>query len=241
MRFESTLESVDIEPFAGTGLATLDVYPDEQEQTESPASGQKRPLLTDLQKAHARIEAWGATLERGFQLGDEEIRLVLAERARLLAREPERNAEGESLEVVEFVLGYERYAFESPYVSEVYPLRDLTPIPCTPAFMLGIVNVRGQLLPVIDLHEFLDLQIRERTEHARIIVLEAEGVRLGVMADSIIGVRSIATDSLQASLLTVTGLRAELLKGVNGDQLAILDAAAILSDERLVVCAEVEG
>jgi len=209
---------------------------------ESQSGDQGSPAMTcDLREAHARIEAWGAALEMGFQLGDHEVARVLAERARLLAHIPELNGKDESLEVVEFMLGQERYAFESSYVSEVYPLRDLTPLPCTPAFVLGIVNVRGQLLPVIDLDQFLDLRKREETESARVIVLHHDGVRLGVLADSIVGVRSIATGRLQPSLLTLTGRRADLLKGVDGDRLAVLDAAAIISDERLIVREEVEG
>jgi len=242
MTIESTLESACVEPFIGAAPADHEAFPNERRENESQPGVQKpQTLVSDLQKAHDRIEAWGDALERGFQLGEEETRRVLAERARLLSREPERSGEGESLDVVEFVLGHERYAFESSFVSEVYPLRDLTQIPCTPAFVLGIVNVRGQLLPVIDLSQLLDLRKREESEHARIIVLYADGVRLGVMADSIVGVRSVATDQIQASPLTLTGLRAELTRGVNGDQLAILDAAAIISDERLVVCAEVEA
>jgi len=209
---------------------------------ESQSSERKSGTrASDLREVHARIEAWGNGLESGFQLGDEDVRRVLAERARMLARVHVSNSEGESLEVVEFMLGLERYAFESSYVSEVYPLRDLTPIPCTPGFVLGIINVRGQLLPVIDLDQFLELRKREETEQARVIVLDAGGVQLGVIADSVVGVRAIATGQIQASLLTLTGRSAELLKGVDGDRLAILDAAAILSDERLVVREEVEG
>ena len=206
---------------------------------ERQSSG--RSLTTDLQEATARIDAWGAALERNSILGDEERNRVLSERARLLAHDPGRGGEEEGLDVVEFMLGHERYAFESSYVSEVHPLRDLTPLPGTPAFVLGIVNLRGQLLPVIDLDQFLDLRKREETAHSRVIVLSVDGVRLGVIADSIVGVRSIATGQIQASLLTLTGLCAESLKGVDGNRLAILDAAAILSDERLVVCEEVEA
>ena len=206
---------------------------------ESESNG--RVLGHKLQEATARIEAWGASLERDSCLGDEERHRVLSERARLLARDPGNGAEADSFDVVEFLLGHERYAFESAFVSEVHPLRDLTPLPGTPAFVLGIVNLRGELLPVIDLNQFLDLRKREETEDSRIVVLDVDGVRIGVIADSLVGVRSIATSKIQASLLTLTGLHAEVLKGVDGDRLAILDAAAILSDERLVVCEEVES
>ena len=209
---------------------------------ESLSGGQKSGTrASDLRDVHARIEAWGSSLELGFQLGDDDVCRVLAERARMLAKIPPGSGDGEFLHVVEFMLGPERYAFESAYVSEVYPLRDLTPIPCTPAFVLGIINVRGQLLPVIDLDQFLDLRKRQETEHARVIVLDSDGVQLGVIADSIVGVRAIATSQIQDSLLTLTGRNAELLKGVDADRLAILDAAAILSDERLIVREEIEG
>ena len=197
--------------------------------------------MRDFAEINARISAWGATLDLGFHLGDEDCTKVLAERARLLAREPDCSEEGESIDVVEFMLGDESYAFESSYVSEVYPLRDLTPLPCTPPFVLGIVNVRGQILSVIDLTQLLDLRNREPGEGAKIIILNAQGSRLGVLADRLIGVRSIRTDQIQTSLVTLTGLRAELLKGVHSEGLAIMDAAAIISDPRLVVNEEVEG
>lgn len=207
-----------------------------QEKTKGDKSG-----IIDFAEINARISAWGATLDFGFQLGDEDCRTVLAERARLLAREPDCSGEGESIDVVEFRLGDESYAFEASYVSEVYPLGDLTPLPCTPPFVLGIVNVRGQILSVIDLNQLLDLRNREPGEGAKIIILNAQGASLGVLADRLIGVRSIRTDQIQDSLVTLTGLRAEFLKGVNGERLAIMDAGAIISDQRLVVNDEVEG
>ena len=206
---------------------------------EKPTDSKARTI--DFAEINARISAWGARLDLGFERGDEHCSKVLAERARLLAREPDCTGDGESIDVVEFRLGEESYAFESSYVSEVYTLRDLTPLPCTPPFVLGIVNVRGQILSVIDLNQLLDLRNREPGEDAKIIILSAQGARLGVLADKLIGVRSIRTDSIQASLVTLTGLRAELLKGVNAEGLAIMDAEAIISDQRLVVNEEVVG
>src|SRR5687768_2140813 len=83
---------------------------------------------------------------------------ILRARAQALAR-PARHvplAEA-SLEVLEFRLAQERYALETRYVREVYPLKDLTRLPCTPPFVLGIVNVRGRITPVIDIKKFFDL------------------------------------------------------------------------------------
>src|SRR4029077_20843283 len=98
---------------------------------------------------------------------------VLRTRARALARPPvQRPAAHTWLEVLEFRLAQESYAIETRYVREVYPLKDLTPLPCTPPFVLGIVNVRGRILPVIDLKKFFDLPERGLNGLLRIIVIE---------------------------------------------------------------------
>ena len=85
-------------------------------------------------------------------------RKALEERARNLAREPEApREERDSLRVLEFDLAYERYAIELSHIREVCPLRDITTIPCTPRFIRGMVNLRGQILTVIDLKAFFGL------------------------------------------------------------------------------------
>ncbi len=87
-------------------------------------------------------------------------REILRARARVLARPPQSIPAAEtSLEVVEFRLAQECYALETRFVNVVYPLKDLTPLPCTQPFVLGIVNVRGRITPVIDVKKFFDLQI----------------------------------------------------------------------------------
>src|SRR5882757_6299566 len=90
---------------------------------------------------------------------------ILRARARVLARPPERQAEaGAMLDLLEFRLAQECYAVENRYVQEVCPLKELTPLPCTPPFLLGIVNVRGRILPVLDLKKFFDLPEKGLTD-----------------------------------------------------------------------------
>ena len=95
----------------------------------------------------------------------------------------------------------------------MHPLRDLTPLPCTPPFVLGIVNVRGRILPVLDLKKFFDLPEQGLTDLHRIILVSGNDLELGLLADVIVGVRSVPADSLQPSLPTLTGIRADYLKG----------------------------
>jgi len=168
-------------------------------------------------------------------------RQILLARAQALARTPERApAAGASLEVLEFRLAQERYALEDRWVQEVCPFKELTPLPCTPPFVLGIVNVRGRILPVLDLKKFFDLPEQGLTDLHRLILVRGNDLELGLLADVIVGVRSIPVDSLQPSLPTLTGIRSDYLKGVTAERLVVLDLARILADPKIIVHEEVE-
>ena len=166
---------------------------------------------------------------------------ILRARALALARPPQRaEAADSSLEVLEFRLARESYALETRHVREVYPLKNITPLPCTPPFMLGIVNVRGRITPVIDIKKFFDLPDKGLTDLHRVVLVRSGDLELGLLADVIVGVRKIPLDSLQASLATLTGIRAEYLKGVTAQRLVVLDLERMLVDPKIIVDEEVE-
>ena len=125
-------------------------------------------------------------------------------------------------------------------MQEVCPFKELTPLPCTPPFVLGIVNVRGRILPVLDLKKFFDLPEQGLTDLHRLILVRGNDLELGLLADVIVGVRSIPVDSLQPSLPTLTGIRSDYLKGVTAERLVVLDLARILADPKIIVHEEVE-
>ncbi|MHB8724038.1 MAG: chemotaxis protein CheW [Casimicrobiaceae bacterium] len=167
---------------------------------------------------------------------------ILRARARALARPPERAAGAEvSLDLLEFRLGQERYAVETRYVREVHPLRNLTPLPCTPLFMLGIVNVRGRIVPVLDIKKLFDLPEKGLTDLHRIIIVDGNDLEIGLLADVIVGVQVLPVDRLQASLPSLTGVRSEYLKGVTAERLVVLDLDHILTDPKIFVHEEVEN
>ena len=169
-------------------------------------------------------------------------RQILRARARALAQTSQRPSAAQTLlEVLVFHLAQERYAVESRYVEEVCPLKELTPLPGTPPFVRGIVNVRGRILPVLDLKQFFDLPEQGLTDLHRIILIRGNGLELGLLADGIAGTRSLPTANLQPTLPTLTGIRAEYLKGVTDEPLVVLDLARLLADPKLIVHEEVEN
>jgi purine-binding chemotaxis protein CheW len=166
---------------------------------------------------------------------------VLKARAKELARPPTplRQAD-EFLEIVEFRLAKERYAIEHALVREVVALKELTPLPCTPGFVRGIVNVRGQIVPVINMKKFFDLPEAGITDVHMVLIVHSGGIELGIEADAVAGVRAIPLSSIQPSLPTLSGIRAEYLRGVTDENVVVLDAARILADPKITVDEEVQ-
>ena len=118
---------------------------------------------------------------------------------------------------------------------EAYPLKDFTPLPGVPPFVLGIANVRGQILSIIDLKKFFDLPEEGLGQLNKLIILRDEQMEFGILADEILGARSIALDAIQAAPPTISGIGAEYLRGVTAERVIILDGEKILNDERIIV------
>jgi purine-binding chemotaxis protein CheW len=167
----------------------------------------------------------------------DELKLsILKNRARALAKETEKSdANLQFMEIIEFRLAWETYAVESKYIKEIYPLRDFTPIPGTPSFVLGLANVRGQILSIIDLKKFFNLPEKGLGELNKIIVVRNELMEFGILADAIIGARRMMLDDVQQSPPTVSGIGAEYLKGITKERMAVLDMEKILNDPKIVV------
>lgn len=182
-----------------------------------------------------RLDAAGAAIERGYAPSPEEQRRILKERADLLAQPEEKTVDAESIEIVEFLLANEHYGIESRFIREVYPLKDYTPLPGVPPFVLGLFNVRGRILSIVDVKRFFDLPERGISDLNKVIIIHDDKMEFGVLSDEILGVRNIAVTDLGPPLPTLTGIREEFLKGVTRDRTVILDAARLLTDQAVVV------
>jgi len=190
----------------------------------------------DWDEVKRRLETARMATEHTWAPAAGETERILKERAQILSRELAREESADEwIEVVEFVLAHERYAVASEFVREVYPLEELTPLPCTPAFVLGIINVRGEILSVMDIKKFFDLPEKGLTDLNKVIVLESENMLFGILADAISGVRRIRRTGMQPSLPTLTDIRENYLMGVTAERVVVLDAEKLLHDEKLIV------
>jgi purine-binding chemotaxis protein CheW len=190
----------------------------------------------DWQQVHARLARATAATEQALRLSPERARAVMAERARALAQVPAAAAPaGATLQLVVFTLANERYAVETCHVREVVRLIDFTPLPGAPDFLVGVMNLRGHIVAVIDLRKFFGVAARGLTDLARVLVLGHDRAEFGVLADSASEVAALPLDRMLEAPASVAGVAREYLRGVTADALIVLDGAALLQDPRLYI------
>lgn len=190
-------------------------------------------MALDWQQAYARLEK--ALASRGDR-PPEDVARVLEERARTLAR-PRTSAPApvQALELLVFSLGEERYGIETVHVLEVVPLRGLTPVPCVPDFVAGVVHHRGRILPVLDLGRFVGFGARASAETGRVVSLEVGVMTFGILADSVAGIVQASAEELAPPPLRDEAGGRTFLRGMTADRVAVLDVEALAADPRLVI------
>jgi len=161
---------------------------------------------------------------------------TLKERAKTLAKKRKvEETEQQSHKILEFEMAGNPFGFEVAEIREVCPLDHYTHVPCTPSFVFGIVNIRGQVLSIIDLKKFFGLPEKGITNLNRVIILDNGKMAFGVLADLIVGVRSVRIADIHATPAHLSQIEAEYLKGMTEDGLVILSAEKILADKKIVV------
>ncbi|NLY40817.1 MAG: chemotaxis protein CheW [Desulfovibrionales bacterium] len=147
-----------------------------------------------------------------------------------------------------FALGEEVFALETESVREVIELVSITRIPKTPAFMRGVINLRGHAVPVVDLRTKFDLpQVADTVNTCIIIVdvdVDGENSAMGAIVDSVREVFEMSSDQINPPPRMGTAVRADFIKGMgkqNEEFVMILDIAKVFSPEELQTLADVEA
>ena len=165
----------------------------------------------------------------------EDITPVLEERAAALARSSDDDElSGETIGMVVLVVGDERYAVEVQDVQEIEPLDKVTPIPGTPAFWTGVVNLRGSMYPVLDIERYLGLPASVEVENPKVALVSRGGLSVGLLVDEVAEIRKVRSSEIGPPVADGSS-KAEVVRGVTPDMLSVLDLDALLADPALVV------
>ena len=138
----------------------------------------------------------------------------------------------EELQLVVFSLGREEFAVEVTQVREIMRMEEITRMPKSPHFVEGIINLRGQIIAVVELAKRLNLEAGERGSDTRIIVVEAEDIKVGMIVDSVSEVLRVSAEAVEPSPTLATEISAAYLQGVvkqDNRLIILLDLTKVLS------------
>ncbi|MDY6851015.1 MAG: chemotaxis protein CheW [Thermodesulfobacteriota bacterium] len=141
-----------------------------------------------------------------------------------------------------FELADENYGLEILKVREIIGMMDITPVPQTPKFVKGLINLRGKVIPVVDLRLKFDLPEKKYTERTAIIVVDirvSSGlVQMGIVVDSVSEVMNISEADIEDTPNFGTGLKTDYIFGLakaKGRVIILLDIDIVLTDEDLTL------
>jgi purine-binding chemotaxis protein CheW len=165
-----------------------------------------------------------------------ELDEVLKRRAEQLARLPLQPDTSDEVEVLACQMGDERYAVETRHLRAVQWATAITPVPCTPAFVVGIVSVRGEIVTLLDLATMIGLRtvpLLAADKPLPVLLLGLAGMRSGLVVDEVLGVERMQLDALR---MAPSGR--EFVRGVGPRDTVLLDVEALLGSGRFTVADE---
>jgi purine-binding chemotaxis protein CheW len=163
---------------------------------------------------------------------NDDPRSILVQRAARLAEPIEERAQaGETVELLRFVCAGERYAIETPHVRRISVIGHVTPVPGAPEHFAGVMNLGGDILPLVDLSPLIGVARKEQPARGRAIVLGRERPEFGLAVDETTDVETISRSAIDESM----GRRSisNLVRGTCDGAVVVLDGEALLDDPRL--------
>ena len=133
------------------------------------------------------------------------------------------------VQVVAFKLRREEYGFNILNVKEIKGLTDITRVPFASDFIKGVINLRGSVLPVIDLKKRLGLQNMEYTDDTRIVVVREDDLEVGMIVDAVTGV------------ITLNGEHIDAAKSVDNENSRFITGVGKVEEERLIILLNLEA
>lgn len=140
------------------------------------------------------------------------------------------------LQLVSFTILGRRLGVDITRVREIIREQEVTLLPKAPEFLEGVINLRGQVIPVIDMPRRFDLTGQRHTKDTRVVVLEIRNMVVGFVVDSVSEVLRIPESTVQETPAAISGAGSRFIRGiaeVGGRLLIVLDADALLDEDEI--------
>ncbi|HAH71224.1 MAG TPA: chemotaxis protein CheW [Succinivibrionaceae bacterium] len=158
--------------------------------------------------------------------------------------ETAKKSEGELKRWVTFRLGQELYGVNVMQVREVLRYTDIAPVPGAPSYVLGIINLRGNVVTVMDTRMRFGLPSAEVTDNTRIMIIESDNHVVGILVDSVAEVVDLNTNDIDDTPNVGTEDSAKFISGVcnrDEDLLILIDLTKLLSDQEWEEVSAING
>lgn len=142
-----------------------------------------------------------------------------------------------------FTLGSEEYGLEILRVKEIIGLMEITHVPRMPAFVRGVINLRGKIIPVIDLRLKFGMEAHDDTRETCIIVVDLDGVNMGIVVDRVSEVLDLGENDIEETPDFGTAVETDFIMGMgkSGERvIMLLDIGKVLTDKEISSLAEME-
>jgi purine-binding chemotaxis protein CheW len=167
------------------------------------------------------------------------VKDILHQRAKEAAKSIEAEIMEDVIEIICFKMGNDVYALEDRFVQELYPYMLPTKVPCTPEFVLGIVNIRGNFISVVDLELFLGMKKNENSKEGFILLCSNKKMEFALKIEEILDGIKISAKSIQPLPQSLNIKKEELIEGVTQEGVILLSGKKLLEDSRIVVHEEI--
>jgi purine-binding chemotaxis protein CheW len=118
------------------------------------------------------------------------------------------------LQLVTFRLGNEEYAVDILKVQEINRMKEITRVPNTPAYVEGVINLRGKVIPVVNLRSKFSLDERDNDTQSRIMIMDIQGITMGLVVDGVSEVLRIPANIVEPTPPMAANISTEFIKGI---------------------------
>ncbi len=146
-------------------------------------------------------------------------------------------------QIVAFTLGTEIYGVDIATVREIIPIQKIVNVPRAPEFVEGIINLRGRVIPVLDLRKHFGFERKTGDPNQRIVLVETGAESIGVIVDSVSSVLRVRDDAVEPPSSVIVGAEIEYIYGiakVDDNLIVLLDLTRIISDAEKRTLKEVD-
>ncbi|BCB95354.1 chemotaxis protein CheW [Dissulfurispira thermophila] len=118
------------------------------------------------------------------------------------------------LQLVTFTLGNEEYAVDILKVQEINRMKEITRVPNSPPYVEGVINLRGKVIPVVNLRKKFGLAEKENDEQSRIMIMDIQGITMGLVVDSVSEVLRVPSNIVEPTPPMASDISTEFIKGI---------------------------